>query len=262
MRKYLLLGELLNLALILVNVNRWWLLLIRVVLLFFWIKPAPKRSLEFLSDNQKEAKYLALQNQINPHFLYNTLEGIRSEALVGGLPSVAQMSELLARFFRYNISHLDQLVTVEEEISNLETYFQIQQFRFEDRIKLETFFEGERAQILAAEVPKLILQPIVENAIQHGLEPLTRQGTITLRFQIYEGFLAIIVSDDGVGMSPEHLNVLNEKMLSPSTLEGSIGVENTNKRIQLLYGSEYGLQFYSKVGHGTDVEVTLPVKGE
>lgn len=254
--KIILLLELFTLILYVGNVWIGWLFPIRILILWIFLKPV-RPSLEPAPDPKEEIKYLALQNQINPHFLYNTLEGLRSEALIEGLDSVATMSELLARFFRYNISNLSQMVTIEEELANLETYFQIQQFRFEDRIKLQTIFENDKDRILSRPVPKLLLQPIVENAIQHGLEPLTRQGTITLRFQIYEGLFVIIISDDGIGMTSHQLELLNEKMKGGTD---SIGIANVNQRIQLLFGQEYGLRFYSKEGHGTDVEVTLPSK--
>jgi len=207
----------------------------------------------------KETKYLALQTQINPHFLYNTLEGIRSEALISGAFNAARMSELLGRFFRYNISNLSHLATIEEELNHLDTYFQIQMFRFEERIQLKVHFDGDKAAILKCPTPKLTLQPLVENAIHHGLEPLTRPGTVTLRFQMYESVLVVVISDDGVGMEPEKVTQLNAQMKQTESTESSIGLENVNQRIQLLFGQEWGLHFYSQKGHGTDVELTLPV---
>lgn len=239
----------------------YFIWIIRVLLWIRLLKPVPNLfvSNHELSDRSQQAKFVALQTQINPHFLYNTLEGIRSEAMIGGVLVAAKMSELLGNFFRYNISNLDQLVTIEDELRNLENYFSIQQFRFEDRIQMETIFEGEIAAIKRCATPKLILQPIVENAIQHGMEPLRRKGTVTLRFQIYEAHLKIIISDNGVGMGAQELEYLNARMEGDEVSETSIGMENVNKRIQLLFGKNFGLRCYSKATHGTDVELTLPV---
>jgi len=214
-----------------------------------------------------QAKFLALQTQINPHFLYNTLEGFRSEALLGGVPSVAKMAELLSKFFRYNISNLEKMVTIEDEIRNINNYFKIQCFRFDERIKMEFIFEDDEEQIKKCRTPKLVLQPIIENSIHHGIEPLLGQGTIIVRFIMYIDRLVIVISDNGIGMTSEEVLYLNKKVknldfeeIAEMSNGTGIGVLNVNKRIQLLFGQGYGLFFYSKKGVGTDVEITLPIK--
>jgi len=215
---------------------------------------------------KSQAEYLALQNQINPHFLYNTLEGIRSEALIGGLPAVGEMAEVLAKFFRYTISNVQSMVTVEDEIKNVQHYCQIQKYRFGDKILLRIFFEeGEDKNIKKCLIPKLILQPIVENAIRHGIEPLLGNGIVTIRCQIISDRLNIMVSDNGVGMKEDDLDNLNEKlrkiqldMAENSNNTGGIGMVNVSNRIKLLFGEEFGIRFYSTEHLGTDVEVTLP----
>lgn len=226
---------------------------------------------ELLSLSKKQAEYLALQNQINPHFLYNTLEGIRSEAIIAGLDGVAEMTEALATFFRYTISNLDHLVTLEDELANIENYYVIQQYRFGDRLSLSIEYDDDdEMESLACMLPKLTLQPIVENSIYHGLEEKTGKGRLTIRITRTEQRLLITVSDDGVGMKEETLNELNRK-LSTASMEdvqvhaekrGGIAVVNVNNRIRLLFGEEYGLYFYSTPGVGTDVEITLPVRME
>ena len=215
----------------------------------------------------EQAEYLALQTQINPHFLYNTLEGFRSEALLGGVPTVAKMSELLAKFFRYNISNLGKMVTIEDELKNIKNYFRIQCFRFDERIKMEFIFENDEEQIKKCQTPKLILQPIIENAIHHGIEPLIGQGTIIVRLIMYVDRLLIVISDNGIGMDQEKVLYLNERVnkldfeeIAEMSNGTGIGILNVNKRIQLLFGSDYGLYFYSKKEGGTDVEMTLPIK--
>jgi len=118
---------------------------------------------ELIEGSKKHAEYLALQNQINPHFLYNTLEGIRSEALIEGVDSIASMAETLAIFFRYTISNVDKLVTLEAEINNVKNYYKIQEFRLGDRLEFNIEFQVEDYhEVLQAKIPKLTLQPIFE----------------------------------------------------------------------------------------------------
>jgi len=215
---------------------------------------------------RSQAEYLALQNQINPHFLYNTLEGIRSEALIGGLPAVGEMAEVLAKFFRYTISNVQSMVSVEDEVSNVQHYCRIQKYRFGDKISLKLLFEKEEEEnIKKSYMPKLILQPIVENAIRHGIEPLLGNGIVAIRFQRISDRLNIFVSDNGVGMKEEDLKKLNKKLrkiqldknVNPNQ-EGGIAMVNVNNRIKLLFGEDFGIRFYSTEMLGTDVEVSLP----
>ena len=226
---------------------------------------------ELLSLSKKQAEYLALQNQINPHFLYNTLEGIRSEAILAGLDSVAEMTEALATFFRYTISKVDHLVTLEDELANIENYYVIQQYRFGDRLSLSIEYDDDdEMDSLDCLLPKLTLQPIVENSIYHGLEEKTGKGHLTIRITRTKDRLLITVSDDGVGIDARKLDELNRKMSSVSMDDiqtstekrGGIAVVNVNNRIRLLFGEEYGLYFYSTPGVGTDVEIMLPVLTE
>lgn len=224
-----------------------------------------------IRQSKKQAEYLALQNQINPHFLYNTLEGIRSEALIAGLDSVAEMTEALATFFRYTISQVEHLVTLEDELANIENYYYIQQFRFGDKLGLsieyETDDEGHSLDILQYRLPKLTLQPIVENSIYHGIERKIGKGSLVIRIGASDRKLRIRISDDGLGMDEHTLRQLNEKLrrltLDEESTEnarrGGIAIMNVNNRIKLLFGEEYGLTFYSKEGVGTDVVVALPL---
>lgn len=212
--------------------------------------------------SKRQAQYLALQNQINPHFLYNTLESIRSEAMISGLDSVAEMCEALATFFRYTISNQDNLVTMEEELQNINTYFYIQQYRFGRRLSLKIDYENQELDDLRrCKIPKLTLQPIVENAIIHGIEQKLGSGTVTVRITLTERCLLICISDDGVGMSPEILEKINRRIaggISSGTGKGGIAIANVNNRIKLLFGDTFGVTVYSTLGVGTDVEITLP----
>ncbi|MCL2866703.1 MAG: sensor histidine kinase [Clostridia bacterium] len=218
--------------------------------------------------SKRQAQFRALQNQINPHFLYNTLESIRSEALIGGLESVADMTEALAVFFRYTISKDENLVTVEEELQNCRTYFHIQQYRFGERLALHIDCdEADKDLILRCRLPKLTLQPILENGVIHGTECKMGQGKLTVRLDIAQGRLRIRVSDDGVGMDEKTLMKLNERLgrsgrafsQEQADTTGGVALVNVNNRIHLLFGEEFGLHVYSMVDRGTDVHITLPV---
>lgn len=229
----------------------------------FWPHLTPMASLPPSLANEPVAmaenlKLLALQNQINPHFLYNTLEGIRSEALIGGVPSAAKMAELLATYFRYNISQTDTLVSIDDELANINNYFQIQKFRFEERLHMEVMFAQQEERIRQLKIPKLTLQPIVENAILHGIEPQLTQGWVSLRFFLYHQRLVIVVSDTGVGMPLAQLHALNQLLMSDQPPATGIGIYNVNTRLKLLFGEGYGLYVNSVPNQGTDVEIHLP----
>lgn len=220
-----------------------------------------------LKKNKRQAQYLALQNQINPHFLYNTLESIRSEALIAKLDIVADMTETLARFFRYTISKVENFVTVEEELENCLMYFSIQQYRFGSRLSLEIVCDPtEKEEIYRCRLPKLTLQPILENSIVHGTESKIGTGHLVIRLERTQDSLLICISDDGIGMDEEDLERLNG-LLEKSTLasgqegkkQGGIALANVNNRIHMLFGEAYGLQIYSLLGKGTDVEIRLPL---
>jgi len=241
------------------------------------LSPAAKRMFEQFREvlsplqlfdmNKRQAQYLALQNQINPHFLYNTLESIRSEALLAGLESVADMTESLATFFRYTITKVDNLVSVEEELQNCETYFSIQQYRFGNRLQLAIEFSPEdKDEIFRCRIPKLTMQPILENSIIHGTELKVGTGHLTIHLARTGKRLLIRISDDGLGMDEVRLGSINEKLGKSSfsiasteqEAKGGLALTNVNNRIRLLFGDEYGLHVFSIPDVGTDVEISLP----
>ncbi len=225
------------------------------------------KSPEMMDLNKRQAQYLALQNQINPHFLYNTLESIRGEALIAGMDNIADMTEALAKFFRYTITKVENLVSVEEELDNCETYFLIQKYRFGSRLQLHILYEEEsRESIMNCKIPKLTLQPILENSIIHGTELKIGTGNLTIQFEQTDKWLIIRISDDGAGMDEQTLAKLNRQLgrggralTDQEEKRGGIALVNVNNRIHLLFGEEYGMHIYSIKGKGTDVEVTLPV---
>lgn len=224
---------------------------------------------ELISVSKKQSEYLALQNQINPHFLYNTLEGIRGEALSAGVTSIAEMTEALATFFRYTISNVENLVTLEDELTNIENYYIIQQYRFGERLSMSIVIDSkeERSKILSCRLPKLTLQPIIENSINHGLERKLGKGSLKVKIEMTQKRLIITISDDGLGFDEGRLKELNSELNSRSMQnvklntekKGGIALINVNSRIKLLFGEEYGIYIYSTPNVGTDVEITLPV---
>lgn len=226
---------------------------------------------EMIAATKKQSEYMALQNQINPHFLYNTLEGIRGETLHAGLEHVAQMTEALATFFRYTISNMENLVTLEDELDNIENYYIIQQYRFGDRLLLKIEYDKEDAKkILRCRLPKLTLQPIIENAVCHGIENMVGDGIVTVKIHITGSRLIITVSDNGVGMPEERRQKLNrqlrevklEHIKTNRESKGGIAIVNVNNRVRLLFGEDYGIYIYSMLQMGTDVEITLPLIDE
>ncbi|MBS5149839.1 MAG: histidine kinase [Butyricicoccus pullicaecorum] len=211
---------------------------------------------------QKQAEYLALQNQINPHFLYNALEAIRADALLADQEEIAETTEALATFFRYTISNVQEYVTFSDELDNAENYFTIQRCRFGDKLDMELQMENE--ELLEARMPKLILQPLVENAVTHGLEGQIGQGTVQVIVENSDRTLFLRVRDNGMGIPEEQVAQLNaqfsgETGMAPLHSCGGIALRNVNSRIRLMFGEDYGLHIFSAEGVGTECCVTLPL---
>ena len=215
----------------------------------------------------KQTELTALQSQINPHFLYNTLETIRGQALIDGNEEIARMTEALGAFFRYSISRRGTLVTLRDELTNINNYMLIQSYRFNNRFQLEVIVEEEDAAAYECLVPRLIIQPVVENAIFHGLEDMDENGRITIEVTLTEDNLILMISDNGKGIAESDLENLNERIHSPEkkllemtegTHRTGIALPNIHRRIQLLYGEDYGVSVYSTPGQGTDVEILMP----
>lgn len=220
---------------------------------------------EMMELSVKQSSYLALQNQINPHFLYNTLDAIRGDALVAGQERIADTIEALSTFFAYTISNIDQLATLNEELGHVRDYFCIQEYRFGDRLTLNIENKGSLIELGKFYLPRVTLQPLVENAIYHGLESRGKSGTVTITIEETAEHLIIHVMDDGVGMDEGTMNRLNEQLTNSFAWEqprehrrGGIALYNVNSRIRLLCGEDYGLRIYSVEGHGTDVQVLFP----
>lgn len=214
----------------------------------------------------RRAQFAALQSQINPHFLYNTLEALRSDAIVAGVDEIAEIAEALARFFRYSISQSDDMVPISQELQNAQNYFRIQQYRFGDRFKMKV--DAQLEELSQFLMPKLMLQPIIENSILHGLDSKIGGGCVTISVTVTQCHIIIVVSDDGVGIPPDQLDALKQdifrKEQTPSTSgkkdspHSRMALRNVHQRIRFLFGEEYGLNITSTPMQGTDVTLFFP----
>ncbi len=211
--------------------------------------------------DEQLAQMIALQGQISSHFLYNTLECIRGQAVLNDEDEIGDMLETLSNFCRYNISRKESVVTLQEEIVNSLNYMKIQQYRFEGRFAMEVDMDREDEAIRGCYVPKLMIQPIVENAVQHGFQA-KRRGLISISAAATEDLLVLTISDDGDGMDADTLQGVMAR-IGDEGRGGNVGVNgialgNIEKRIRMLFGQDYGITLYSTHGVGTDVEITLP----
>ncbi|GGD46607.1 cache domain-containing sensor histidine kinase [Paenibacillus nasutitermitis] len=224
-----------------------------------------------METKKKEAELHALQSQINPHFMYNTLESIRMAAELNDDRDAANMLAILGRLLRYSISDLHEEVTLASELSHVRYYVELLNYRYRGRFELVI----DVAQpLMDYSIIKLVLQPIVENAIYHGLDDNKPLMHINIKGEYAGSQVIVRISDDGVGMSLETLERLNADLSGQTGAEiiparkstgsstGGIGLANVNERIRLHYGSGFGIKVFSEPGAGTVVELLLPREEE
>lgn len=205
---------------------------------------------------EQEAELKVLISQINPHFFYNTLDSIHWMAIRNKDYAVADQLEALSEIFRHVLSRGSDMVTVKSEVEFLNHYMMLMQARFGRRIRIHIYLPEELNTHL---IPKLIIQPLVENAILHGLEPKKEGGLIEVTVGRSPSALEIMVSDDGVGADEDQIR---SRMNGHSDLQDTFALCNIDERIKLRYGNGYGLKFESRMGVGCRVTVTLPFEGE
>lgn len=206
----------------------------------------------------KKAQAVALQSQINPHFINNTLETINWSAieLLGGRNEISQMSSALSRMLRMTMENSDTVVTVCTEMQHCMYYLEIQRKRYEDKFDVDWQIPED---IMDCRMIRIVLQPLVENAIYHGMKPMTNKGLITISGKVEGELLFLTVSDNGLGMTGQALENLRRNMQSDMIKESHhIGMTNVNQRIRLYYGDDYGLIVDSREGIGTSVTVRIP----
>lgn len=196
---------------------------------------------------EKEAELLLLQSQINPHFLYNTLDALYFRALLDGADDVAEMVEALSDTFRLSLNKGDKLIRVEDEMARIRAYVKLQQMRYGDRFRFGIDLEEE---LLPLRMLGFVLQPLVENALYHGLEPDMEKGYISIEGYLADGDMIFHVRDNGVGIA------------DMEEVEKGYGIRNIRERIRLFYGEERDILFDSRPGGGTTVTLILPVLAE
>lgn len=210
----------------------------------------------------KESELSALQSQINPHFLYNTLECMRSIGLYYQSPEIVTISTAMADIFRYSIKG-PHMVTLEREMEIIHKYLDIIDVRFDSRFHVEFDILPEAMSCI---IPKMTLQPLVENAIYHGLEPKKGAGSLTIRARLRNGMLIIVVQDDGVGMSAEDLEQLRLTLSSPESAidlasqKQSVGIVNIAQRVRMFARDNSSVDVSSKPGQGTIISIRLPAR--
>ena len=212
--------------------------------------------------NLKRAEITALQAQINPHFIYNTLNTVRIMADMQNASGISHVVRALGRILRVTFSRSGDMVTVEEELRTLEDYFYILRVRHKGAIVFTV--DVTDGKLLKCRMLKFILQPLIENAVFHGIEPCGAGGTVAVSVAAEGDRLLIRVHDDGVGIEREKLTRLldadapAESELADEGISAGLGVNNINRRIKMVYGEEYGLAYDSKAGEYTCVTVLLP----
>ncbi|NLI90392.1 MAG: sensor histidine kinase, partial [Epulopiscium sp.] len=200
---------------------------------------------------QQEYEMKALQSQINPHFFYNSLSLINSKAIMAGEEDISQMTQFLSTFYRTTLNKGKSIISIEDEWTNVVSYIHIQRMMHSN--SFDAYYEIDE-NILNYTMPNLVLQPLVENAIEHGLDHKLTSGRAILNIsgKQSDGNIVFLVSDNGPGMEAGLLeNILNEET-------SGYGVQNVHRRIQLYYGENYGLSYDSSPDKGTRVTLTIP----
>lgn len=223
------------------------------------------RKMEQLMEDQRKsaeelriAEFNSLQAQINPHFLYNTMDMINWMALQGQTSEISSAVQKLSRFYKLTLSRKNSISTIGDEEEHVSIYLQIQNMRYHDNI---SFISDIPDELTEYQIPKLTLQPMIENSVLHGiLEKDSKSGTIVLTGWMEDQDVVLLISDDGVGIPPDKLSDIISGSGAGSGKGTNIAVYNTHRRLQILYGSSYGLSYTSQQGQGTEVQIRLPAR--
>lgn len=235
-------------------------ILTAIALISFWMPNWITKPIEDqVKEEQKQlrkAEFELLQAQINPHFLYNTLDAIVWSAEAGNQKQVVSMVGSLSEFFRASLNKGKEIVSIREELQHVTSYLEIQQVRYQDILTYEI---NVAKDIYNYSIPKITIQPIVENALYHGIKNRRGGGKITITGVENKDELTILVHDDGAGMDEERLKEVREGIIRNNPDKNAIyGLYNVNERIRLNFGDEYGITVDSTIGKGTDVVIHLP----
>ncbi|WP_035339797.1 cache domain-containing sensor histidine kinase [Halalkalibacter hemicellulosilyticus] len=206
---------------------------------------------------QKEAELYALQFQINPHFMYNTLETISMMVEEDDKETVVEVVSILGKMLRYSLSNKDEAVLIATEVDHIRDFLTIQKYRFEDRLSfsIEQNIDGQQYF-----TPKFILQPIVENAVKYTIED-KEEAMVHVSVEKVDDEIVCLVRDNGPGIAPEKLIELEKQLKAELMLkkDSSFGLKNVHARIVMMYGESYGLRIHSEVGGGTEIIIRLPI---
>ncbi|AIQ20555.1 histidine kinase [Paenibacillus sp. FSL H7-0357] len=205
---------------------------------------------------QREIKLKMMASQIHPHFLFNALESIRMNAHLKGEKEIANIVRLLGKLMRKNLEVGRERAPMKEEIEMIRSYLEIQKFRYEDRLMFEIDFDAQTSDIL---IPPLIIQPLVENSVVHGLE--NKEGTVNVRVSVVlsDGEIQVLVADDGAGMTEKRLSeILTVIAQAEEEQRSRIGLRNVHQRLVLYYGEKHGLNIESEEGKGTKIYFSIP----
>ena len=217
-----------------------------------------QNQMDEIRKNEREKRKMEkklLQSQINPHFLYNTLDSIIWMIQGGECEGAEQMVSLLAKFFRISLSQGKDMIPLEKELEHAISYLAIQNIRFKDKFEFSVHADQALTKYLC---PKLSIQPLLENAIYHGMEGKFEDGEITINVYEKEEVIHIEVADNGLGMTEEKINYIMKNKVVSGKRGSGIGVRNVNERIKLIYGEEYGISIKSELDEGTTVTITIP----
>lgn len=207
---------------------------------------------------QNEIKFKMMASQINPHFLFNALESIRMKAHSRGQTDIAKVVRLLGKMMRKNLEVGNGRIALQSELETVNCYLVIQNFRYNDRLAYELYVDPAANTI---QIPPLIIQPLVENCVIHGLENVMDGGMVMVDIRIENEMLKVQVSDNGIGMSAARIEEIRQMLDNKDDYEtNNIGMRNIHLRLQLTYGPEYGLILASQSGYGTQISFAIPLR--
>ena len=206
---------------------------------------------------RRQAEINALQSQINPHFLYNLLESIRMRSVLKNETETAKIIKYVSKMFRRLLQWDDDMITVREELNYIKEFLEVQKYRFGDKITYEISVADESADY---KIPKMIFQPLVENACIHGIEKAKNGGSISVEVKVVDNYINCTISDDGVGIPGEKLSSVLEDIHADACCVSSIGIKNVYNRLKLIYGDKSQFNIVSAEGEGTSVFVSIPTE--
>ncbi|WP_339248190.1 sensor histidine kinase [Paenibacillus sp. FSL F4-0243] len=209
---------------------------------------------------QNEIKFKMMASQINPHFLFNALESIRMKALVRGQADISQVVRLLGKMMRKNLEVGNGRISLQSELETVNSYLVIQKFRYDDRLTYELLVDPKANPF---QIPPLIIQPLVENCVIHGLENRIEGGMVRVEIRLEDSYLKVQVSDNGVGISKTRIQEIRKMLNNNDDYEtNNIGMRNIHLRLQLTYGPQFGLTLASQIGFGTQISFAIPLRSD